>query len=30
VEYGQEGLEEFTQATTINMSKVPLSAPSGH
>jgi len=30
VEYGQEGLEEFTQATTINMSKVPLSASSGH
>jgi acyl-CoA reductase-like NAD-dependent aldehyde dehydrogenase len=30
VEYGQEGLEEFTQATTINMSKVPLSAVGGH
>ncbi len=30
VEYGQEGLEEYTQATTINMSKAPLSADSGH
>ena len=30
VEYGQEGLEEYTQATTINMSKAPLGAPSGH